>query len=111
VMPRVGWDQRTDTARRPPMTHLTAHRNGVLFLLAVVAIAGCASRLDTGNGTAGSAAPVSATAAAAASAAPSLDSGALAQQLTSIDQQLGAIDGQLSAANAGLSTSEGDPAQ
>jgi hypothetical protein len=93
------------------MTHLTAHRNGVLCLLAVVAIAGCATRLSATNGNRSTAVPVSATAAAASTAASAPDSGAVAQQVTSIDQQLSAIDGQLSAPNAGLSTSEGDPAQ
>lgn len=92
------------------MTHLTAHRNGILCLLAVVAISGCATQLNAGNDTATSAAPVS-TAIAGSSPAQLPGSGAFVQQVTSIDQQLGAIDGQLAAANAGLSASEGDPAQ
>jgi hypothetical protein len=93
-----------------PMTHLTAHRNGILCLLAGVAIAGCATQLSAGTAPARSAAPVSVPA-TAASSAPSPGSGAVAQQVTSIDQQLSAIDGQLAAANSGLSTTEGDPAQ
>jgi hypothetical protein len=88
------------------MTHLTAHRNGILCLLAVVAIAGCATQLNAGNATARSAAPVGATAAAGSPSAPSPAGGAVVHQVTSIDQQLSAIDGQLAAANAGLSTSE-----
>lgn len=92
------------------MTHLTAHRNGILCLLAVVAIAGCGTQFNAGGAPARSAAPVSA-AATAASSAPSPGSRAVAQQVTSIDQQLSAVDGQLAAANSGLSTTEGDPAQ
>jgi hypothetical protein len=92
------------------MTHLTAHRNGVLCLLAVVAVAGCATRLNVSSGT-GAVAPVSATAAATSSAPPSPGSAALTQQVNSIDRQLSAIDGQINAGNAGLSANEGDPAQ
>jgi hypothetical protein len=89
------------------MTHLTAHRNAMLGLVGVLAIAGCATQLNAGSHTVSSPAAVSVTAAAA----PSSGSGAVAQQVTSIDQQLSSIDGQLAAASAGLSTSEGDPAQ
>jgi hypothetical protein len=90
------------------MTHLRAHRNGVLCLLAVTALAGCASA----HGSAGAVAPTNVAAAAAVSTPnPAPDSSAVDQQVGSIDNQLSAIDGQMNAANAGLSTSEGDPAQ
>jgi TolA-binding protein len=90
------------------MTHLRAHRNGVLCLLAVTAIAGCA----TATRGVSTPAPASvANAASASSANPAPDTSAVDQQVSSIDNQLSAINGQLNAANAGLSTSEGDPAQ
>jgi hypothetical protein len=89
------------------MTHLTAHRNAMLGLVGVLAIAGCATQLNAGNQAGSSPAVVSAT----APAAPSSGSGAVAQHVTSIDQQLSTVDGQLAAASAGLSTTEGDPAR
>jgi hypothetical protein len=92
------------------MTHLTAHRNMVLSLLAVMAIAGCATSLRGNDTGSGSAAPVNATTAGAPAAA-SPDTSAVDQQVGSIDDQLNSIDGQLNAASAGLSTSEGDPSQ
>jgi hypothetical protein len=92
------------------MTHLTAHRNLVLSLLAVTAIAGCATNLRGNDANSGGAVPVSVTTASApATASP--DTSAVDQQVGSIDNQLNTIDGQLNAANAGLSTNEGDPAQ
>ena len=100
------------------MTHLAAHRNGVLCLLAVVAVAGCATRINAGGPSAAAAirsattaAPSTAAVTAAPSTAPALGQAAVGQQVNGIDQQLGAIDGQLNAANAGMNTSEGDPAQ
>jgi len=90
------------------MTFLSAHRNGVLCLLAVTTIAGCA----TATHGAGSVSQTSAAAAAAASTTnPAPDTSAVDQQVGSIDNQLSTIDGQMNAANTGLSTSEGDPAQ
>ena len=92
------------------MTHLTAHRNMALSLLAVVAIAGCATSLKGNDAGSGSAVPVTvATSGAPATASP--DTSAVDQQVGNIDNQLNGIDGQLNAANAGLSTSEGDPSQ
>lgn len=91
------------------MPHLTTHRNSVLCLLAVTAMAGCAPAI---HGSAGAPAPASVAAAASVSMAnPAPDSSAADQQVSSIDTQLSTIDGQLNAANAGLSTGEGDPAR
>ncbi len=90
------------------MTHLRAHRNGVLCLLAVTAIAGCAIT------TRGVSTPAPASVANAASTSttnPAARTSAVDQQVSSIDNQLSTINGQINAANAGLSTSEGDPAQ
>ncbi|MGA7987732.1 MAG: hypothetical protein WCB51_04970 [Candidatus Dormiibacterota bacterium] len=92
------------------MTHLSAHRNMVLSLVAVMAIAGCATSLRGNDTGAGSAAPVRVTAAGAAATA-SPDTSSVDQQVGSIDNQLNNIDSQLNAANGGLSSSEGDPAQ
>ncbi len=92
------------------MTHLSVHRNMVLSLLAVMAIAGCATSLRGNDTGSGSAAPVTVTTGdAPATASP--DYSAVDQQVGSIDNQLNTIDGQLNAANTGLSTSEGDPSQ
>jgi hypothetical protein len=101
------------------MTHLTARRNMVLSLLAVLAMAGCAPSLKGNDAGQGNAVPVTvatsgAPATVTTSAAPSTgtpDQSAVDQQVGSIDNQLNTIDGQLNAASAGLSTSEGDPSQ
>jgi curli biogenesis system outer membrane secretion channel CsgG len=89
------------------MTRLSAHRNAVLGLVAVMAIAGCATTLHSAP-----AAPAHvSTAGAPTTSATASNTGTVDQQVGSIDNQLSTIDSQLNAAGDGLSTSEGDPAQ
>lgn len=89
------------------MTRLSAHRNAALGLVAVMAIAGCATTLRN--------APVAPAHATTAGVPPTpaatSDTNAVDQHVGSIDNQLNSIDLQLNAANDGLSTSEGDPSQ
>lgn len=98
------------------MTHRTALRNSVLCGLAVVAVAGCGATRQSGNLTGAAsvaATPTASTGAATSPAQPTTtpDTGAINQQISSIDNQLGTVGSQLNAASAGLSTSEGDPSR
>jgi len=95
--------------QRRGLTRIASHRAGVLCVLGVIAIAGCAPRSHAAASTVAPAG-VSATAPPVATPTPSADA-AVAQAINTIDSQLGTVDGQLNAASAGLHSSEGNPAQ